>query len=272
PGELGRIRADGGGGGERAPPEKGAGAGTARIWLDAVGDDVRRPPASRVRREAEHGPGVCRTDGRLHREALARIVGDRGRLELGGQAEEDGAPRRRALRHRAGPRACPRGPHDGPFERREHERREREGDERLEQRHPAPPHRTTTARPRPKLTVSASRRPSASNRSSRASRSLGNTIVAASPITASVTNTSRRVNAAGIRDVCRARLRRARHAPSTRSVRAITREPRAAASGDGGPGAAEERRPRSGRAPDGPPVSTVSIHNIAKLALGSTDP
>ena len=38
-------------------------------------------------------------------------------------------------------------------------------------------------------------------------------------------------------------------------ARAITREPRAAASGHGGPGAAEERRPRSGRAPHGPPES-----------------
>jgi len=39
------------------------------------------------------------------------------------------------------------------------------------------------------------------------------------------------------------------------SARANPREPRAVASGDGGPGASEERRPRSGRAPHGPPGS-----------------
>ena len=38
-------------------------------------------------------------------------------------------------------------------------------------------------------------------------------------------------------------------------ARAITPEPHAPACGDGGPGAAEERRPRSGRAPHGPPES-----------------
>ncbi len=42
-------------------------------------------------------------------------------------------------------------------------------------------------------------------------------------------------------------------ARARQSARAITREPRAGASGDGGPGASEERRPRSGRAPHGPP-------------------
>src|SRR5262249_8772062 len=49
------------------------------------------------------------------------------------------------------------------------------------------------------------------------------------------------------------------------SARAITREPHAIACGDGGPGASEERRPRSGRAPHGPPG--MSKHRTQPFSL-----
>jgi len=59
-----------------------------------------------------------------------------------------------------------------------------------------------------------------------------------------------------IRLVCRARLRRARHAPMRPEGASRPRgEPPAPAGGDGGLGASEERSARSARAPDGPPVS-----------------
>src|SRR5262249_50751575 len=57
---------------------------------------------------------------------------------------------------------------------------------------------------------------------------------------------------------CRARLRRARQDPSARRARANTKEPRAAASGDGGPGASEHRSARSARGAHGPPGGNES--------------
>src|SRR5439155_22751038 len=124
------------------------------------------------RREAERPPRRGPAGGRLGREAFSR-PGPTCGLELRGQAEEHGAAGAQPVgaRRRGGarrPRADRR-----PRERGEDERRDGEGDERLEEGRAAAPHPSvpwTTGGPPAGGMTTLARRPEASARSMRAGK------------------------------------------------------------------------------------------------------
>src|SRR5439155_23097782 len=163
----------------RLAPDQRSNSGPVDIPLDPVRDDARVPRgrrardrAARRRREAERPHRRGAVGRRLEREALSRAR-PTGGLELGGQAEQHGAAGAQPVRARRRLGARRPRAHRGPREGGEDTRRDGEGDERLEERRAAAPHRSgpsTTGRPPAGGTTTLARRPEASARSMRAGK------------------------------------------------------------------------------------------------------